>query len=89
MRDYRDWVWYETEYNVPGYWKGDRVYLRIGEASYAAKVWVNGQAVGMHEGGFVPFAFDVTSFINWNGSNRISIQVENSIKPNRLPGDGD
>ena len=88
MRDYRDWVWYETEYNVPGYWKGDRVYLRIGEASYAAKVWVNGQAVGMHEGGFVPFAFDVTSFINWNGSNRISIQVENSIKPNRLPGDG-
>ncbi len=88
MRDYRDWVWYETEYSVPGYWKGERVYLRIGEASYAAKVWVNGQAVGMHEGGFVPFAFDVTSFINWNGSNRVSIQVENSIKPNRLPGDG-
>ena len=88
MRDYRDWVWYETEYNVPGSWKGEQVYLRIGEASYAAKVWVNGNPVGMHEGGFVPFAFDVTPFVNWDGSNRISIQVENSIKPNRLPGDG-
>ncbi|MCW3807353.1 glycoside hydrolase family 2 TIM barrel-domain containing protein [Plebeiibacterium marinum] len=88
MRDYRDWVWYETEYNIPGSWKGEQVYLRIGEASYAAKVWVNGHPVGMHEGGFVPFAFDVTPFVNWDGSNRISIQVENSIKPNRLPGDG-
>jgi len=88
MRDYRDWVWYETESYMPKSWKGERIFIRIGEASYAAKVWVNGHQIGMHEGGFVPFAFDITSEIIWNKSNRITIQVENSMKPNRLPGDG-
>lgn len=88
MRDYRDWVWYETESYIPSSWKGQHIYIRIGEATFTAKVWVNGLPVGMHEGGFVPFAFDITSKVNWNESNRITIQVENSMKPNRLPGDG-
>ena len=88
MRDYRDWGWYQTEQYVPDSWKDKRIFLRIGEASFKAKVWINGQPVGMHVGGFVPFSFDVTSHIRWNRTNRISILVENSVKPNRLPGDG-
>lgn len=88
MRDYRDWAWYETESYIPKSWEGRRIFIRVGEATFAAKVWVNGHPVGMHEGGFVPFAFDISSEVVWNKSNRITIQIENSIKPNRLPGDG-
>lgn len=88
MRDYRDWAWYEAESYIPKSWEGRQIFIRVGEATFAAKVWVNGHPVGMHEGGFVPFAFDISSEVVWNQSNRISIQIENSIKPNRLPGDG-
>lgn len=77
LMEYRDWVWYQTETFVPTSWKDDRVYIRVGEASYAAKVWVNGQAVGKHEGAFVPFAFDITSVVDWGKKNIITIQVEN------------
>lgn len=85
MRDYMDWVWYETEAFLPLDWKGKPVYLRINDATYAAKVWINGQAVGYHEGAHVPFAFDISEKVRWNATNRITIQVENQLSPARLP----
>ncbi|MBD2757858.1 beta-glucuronidase [Spirosoma validum] len=84
-RDYLGVVWYEKETYVPSSWKGHHIFIRIGSATYAAKVWINGKAVGKHEGGNLPFAFDISSFINWGATNRISIQLENILKPTRVP----
>lgn len=88
MRDYMDLVWYETDTYIPQSWKGQRIYIRVGSANYAAKIWINGAPLGMHEGGHLPFAFDVSPLINWNGSNRITIQVENVLRPDRVPTGG-
>ena len=85
MRDYLGMGWYETNTWVPAAWKGQRIYIRVGSANYAAKVWVNGQAVGMHEGGHLPFAFEISEKIRWKSTNRIVIQVENKLKPSRVP----
>ncbi|GAB3164462.1 beta-glucuronidase [Telluribacter humicola] len=85
MRDYLGMVWYEKQSYVPSSWKGQRIFIRIGSANYAAKVWINGQPVGMHEGGHLPFAFEVSPYINWGAANRISIQIENHLKPSRVP----
>ena len=85
MRDYMDWVWYETETYVPSSWKGQNIYIRVNDATYAAKIWINGKPVGYHEGCHLPFAFDISSFINWDESNRIVIQVENQLSPDRVP----
>ena len=81
------WIWSgmkPTQY-IPGSWKGQRIYLRVGDATYAAKIWINGKPLGQHEGCHLPFAFEISSLVNWNASNRISIQVENLLKPNRVP----
>ncbi|KAH7324953.1 glycoside hydrolase family 2 protein [Stachybotrys elegans] len=40
--------------------QGTRVILRFGAVDYDAKVWVDGQYVGGHRGGHVPFELDVT-----------------------------
>ena len=84
-RDYLGLAWYETESYVPAAWRGQRVFLRIGSANYAAKVWVNGQPVGRHEGGHLPFAFEIGSRVQWGAPNRITIQVENKLSPARVP----
>ena len=84
-RDYMGLVWYEQNSYVPVVWRSQRVFIRVGSANYAAKVWINGKPVGRHEGGHLPFAFDITAFLNWESSNRITIQVENILKPNRVP----
>jgi len=88
LRDYRDWAWYETESFVPSSWKGERIFIRFNDASFGAKVWVNGKAVGRHEGAHVPFAFDITSMINWDQPNRISVQLENIFEDGRMVSGG-
>ena len=84
-RDYLGMVWYEKETYIPSDWKGERIFIRIGSANFAAKLWINGKPVGKHEGGHLPFAFEIGSFVKWGSLNRISIQIENILKPSRVP----
>ena len=85
LRDYMGIAWYEQNTYVPKTWQGQRIFIRFGSANYAAKVWINGKVLGKHEGGHLPFAFDITDYINWNNKNKIIVQVENILKPSRVP----
>ena len=85
LADYLGVGWYVTDSFVPGGWQGERVMLRVGSANYAAKVWVNGAVAGSHEGGHLPFEFDITGLVRWNAPNRIAVQVENHLTPTRVP----
>jgi beta-galactosidase/beta-glucuronidase len=58
---FHDVVWYRRAFQVPAGWKGKRVRLNFGAVDYRAQVWLNGVFVGGHEGGQVPFSFDITS----------------------------
>jgi beta-glucuronidase len=87
-RDYLGLAWYEKESYIPSGWKGQKIFIRIGSANYASKIWINGTPVGKHEGGHLPFAFDISSYIKLNASNRITIQIENILKPSRVPTGG-
>lgn len=85
IRDYLGMAWYLTESYIPAGWQGQRVMLRVGSANYAAKVWVNGQLAGGHEGGHLPFEFDISGLVRWDAPNTIAVQVENHLKPDRVP----
>lgn len=85
LRNYLGLVWYERETIIPSAWKNERVMLRVGSAVYAAKVWVNGQLVGSHEGGHLPFAFEINNQVKWGQKNRITITVENELREDRVP----
>jgi beta-glucuronidase len=84
-RDYLDLAWYRREAYVPPAWKGQRVFLRVGSANYAAKVWVNGTKVAEHLGGHLPFVADVTAQLLWDRPNVIAISVENRQLLERVP----
>lgn len=83
--NYLGTAWYELETNVPEAWKNDNIYIRVGSAVYFSKMWINGKAVGQHEGGHLPFAFLISDKIKWGEKNRITIEVENELKPDRIP----
>lgn len=83
--NYLGTAWYELETNVPEAWKNDNIYIRVGSAVYLSKLWINGKAVGQHEGGHLPFAFLINDKIKWGEKNRITIEVENELKPDRIP----
>jgi beta-glucuronidase len=85
VKEYLGPAWYVLDTWVPAAWNGQRVCLRVGSANYAARVWINGTLAGAHEGGHLPFAFDITPLVRWDRATRIAIQVENLQKVERVP----
>jgi beta-glucuronidase len=84
-RDYLGLAWYRYEVSIPSGWRRQRVFLRIGAANYAAKVWVNGTVVAEHLGGHLPFVAEVTWQLAWDRPNVIAVTVENKQLPERVP----
>ena len=83
--DYLDNAWYVREFYVPAGWRGQRIAVRVGSANYLAELWLNGTQIGVHEGGHLPFAFDVTDALNWDGPNVLAIRVEAQLTATRVP----
>ncbi len=82
---YLDLAWYVKKTYIPSGWRGQRIFLRVGSAVYFATVYVNGAKVGTHEGGHLPFAFEITDQVKWGEENVIAISVENVLRPDRVP----
>lgn len=67
--------WYERAIQIPASWKSQHVLLHFGAVDYRAWVWLNGQFLGYHEGGGVPFSFDITRQLRGSG-NRLVVRGE-------------
>jgi len=65
--------------------RNQRWRLRFGAVNYFAEVWLNGIAVGSHEGGETPFSLDVTKAIRTEGENLLAARV---VNPSGTPIDG-
>jgi beta-glucuronidase len=83
-RDYLGSAWYQTDFDLPWGWDEKRIMLRFGSVNYLADVWLNGQSLGSHEGGHLPFEFDVTSFVK-ESDNQLIVRVDGSLAFDRVP----
>lgn len=80
---YEGSVWYRQKFN----WKpeqGRKALLYFAGANYLSRVWVNGKLVGVHEGGFTPFCFDVSDVVK-AGENTVVVMVNNNRKKENIP----
>jgi len=57
-------LWYSNRFAIPETWKNRKVLLHFEAVDWETKVWVNDQLVGDHRGGYDPFSFDITEYIN-------------------------
>jgi len=81
LRDYAGVAWYWRSIRVELPAQSQVALLRFGAVDYLADVYVNGQKVGSHEGGYLPFEFDVTSSLR-SGENEIAVRV---VDPGAAP----
>ena len=56
-------LWYQREFELPHDWKGQRILLHFGAVDWQTEVFVNGQPVGEHQGGYDPFTIDITEVL--------------------------
>jgi beta-galactosidase/beta-glucuronidase len=69
---------------VPAGWKENRVLLCFGAVDYRAWVWINGRFAGQHEGGGVPFRFDITGLAK-AGANTVTVRAEDPPTDRFIP----
>jgi beta-glucuronidase len=84
IKNHIGWVWYEREFTIPNYINKERIVLRFGSATHTAKVYVNGELVIEHKGGFLPFEAQINDFLI-EGKNRVTVAVNNVIDESTLP----
>ena len=83
--DFCDSVWYRKSLTIPEAWAGKRILFHIGACDYYTKVWVNGQYMGDHTGGYVAFSFDITKALK-EGENTLTVGVWDHLRDETQPG---
>ncbi len=74
---YQDGVWYRKSFFVDSSLSGQFVKLIFYAVNYVADVWLNGNYVGYHEGGYTSFAFDVSNYIQYGQTNFLVVRIDN------------
>ena len=82
--DFVDAVWYRREVELDEANLADRLLLHFGAVDYEAEVWVNGESVGTHRGGYTPFTFDVTDAARV-GTNVVTVCAEDDVRSGLQP----
>ena len=86
LEDEADIGWYRSEISVPGEWRGKRTFLIIGASDWETHVWLNGELLGSHRGGYVPFEFELTDYVKYNEAMQLVIRVDDVRRPHTLYG---
>jgi len=68
-------LWYRINLNIPSNWKGKRIILHFEAVDWATNVWLNGEKIGSHKGGYDPFYFDITKYIKDAGEQELVVSV--------------
>lgn len=80
--------YYERELDITPA-KDKKYFLRFEAASLVADVYVNGNFIGEHRGGFGAFCFEITTNLSDSGTNYLMVRVDNSPQPDIAPLEGD
>ena len=83
-KDFMAAVWYKRMFVLPEEAAGKRVFLHFGAVDYKCEAWVNGKSVGVHEGGYVSFSFEITEALK-EGENTLVVCADDNLRGGRQP----
>jgi len=79
LRYYKGLAWYRQTVRIPEAYSGKRIFLWVGGIDELAKVWVNGQVIGISpRASFTPFEMDATEAIRPGGPNTVVMCINNT-----------
>jgi beta-glucuronidase len=80
---YEGTIWYKKAFDYQRK-PNTRVFVYFGAANYLADVYLNGQKLGRHEGGFTPFNFEITNLVR-DTNNSLIVKVDNKRRRDAVP----
>ena len=85
FRSHVGFAWYRTNLTVPGVLAGQRLTLRFDAVTHDAEVFLDGQPLCSHRGGFLPFEADLTARVVPGKTYELLVRVDNRISHSTLP----
>ena len=68
-------LWYKNTVPISKPLSGNQLILHFGAVDWQCDVFVNGQKIGQHEGGFDPFSFNITNYLKKGKTQEIALRV--------------
>lgn len=68
-------LWYKRTFSVPANWKNKDIVLNFGAVDWKADVFINDVLIGSHQGGFTPFSFNITPYLNGKSNQKLVVRV--------------
>ena len=86
VEDEGDIAWYGRKISIPESWEGKRVFLVIGASDWETEAWLDGQQLGLHQGGYIPFEFELTDYAKAGESQQLIIRADDTKSDAHLYG---
>ncbi len=83
LKYYEGIVWFRKAFPFHAE-KGKRYFLYFGAVNYQARVYLNGEYLGSHKGGFTPFNFEITGRLR-DGDNVVVVMADNTRSAGEVP----
>ena len=72
--------WYRKTFDIPAEDLGRRISVEFDGIHRDASVWVNGFFLGRESSGYDSYAYDITDYLNYGGSNTISVRADVTLE---------
>jgi len=86
IQDEADIGWYQREIQVDQSWQGKRVFVTVGASDWETSIWLDGTFLGKHQGGYVPFSFELTDHIKYGEAQKLVIRADDARRDFTLYG---
>ncbi len=84
--NYQGEVWYRKHFTLDNALKGKVNKLVFEGVMGKCKIWLNGELLTEHFGGYLPIIVNLDKNVNWDGDNVIAVWTDNSDDPSYPPG---
>lgn len=76
---YKGACWYRKEFAIDNLAQGNSVFIEFTGSNSITDVYVNGQHMGQHRGGYSTFRFDITDVVEFGTKNTLAVKVDNTV----------
>ena len=82
-RSFHEVIWYRREFEISPQFIDKKVLIHFGAVDYRCRVYLNGEHVGSHEGGYIGFSLDITDYVEED--NVLVVRVEDPSQDLEIP----
>lgn len=74
--------WYRKSFELPGSWRGKRIFVDFDGVYRNSDVWINGHHLGFRPYGYSSFRYELTPYLRFGRErNVLAVRVDNSLQP--------